>query len=91
MRDLSYHETRDLPVPTRQAIEDLLGRPLSDDEHITIVTSRPHAAPTGETRKLAWEKFNSCRDEMAKLAKGNVEEIERIVDEVCDEVRHGPE
>jgi hypothetical protein len=90
MRDLSYHETRDRPVPTRQAIEDLLGRPLSDDEHITILASRSHSAPTGEARELAWQKLHAHMDEMAKSVQGNVEELEKIVDEECDEVRHGP-
>jgi hypothetical protein len=90
MPDLSTHKSGDLPSDAKAILEALLGRHLADDEEVSIWASRPHAAPTGPARREAWHQLNDHLDRMAAKAAGPVEEIEKLVDEVCDEVRHGP-
>ncbi|SPF51436.1 hypothetical protein SBA4_4650015 [Candidatus Sulfopaludibacter sp. SbA4] len=90
MPDLSTHKSGDLSSDAKAILEALLGRHLADDEEISIWASRPHAAPTGPTRREAWHQLNDHLDRMSAKAGGPAEEIEKLVDEVCDEVRHGP-
>jgi hypothetical protein len=88
MSELTIHRTRELSAPTRETLERLLGRSLADDGEISIWASRPHAAPAGEARKETWRLLNQHLDRMAAKAEGPAEELERLVDEVSDEVRH---
>ena len=90
MQDLSTHKTRDLSPNARESLEDLLGRHLADDEEVNIWTSRPHLAPIGQARKEAWNQLNEHLDRMASKAASAAAEIEKLVDDECDEVRHGP-
>ena len=49
----------------------------------------PHDAPSGQPRKEAWDELNQHLDLMASKADAILaEELERLVDDVCDEVRH---
>jgi hypothetical protein len=89
MHNLSIRRTSDLPPVARQAVEDLLGRKLADDEEIGIWASGPHQAPAGRARQEAWNRLNHHLDLMASKAAGPVDELERIADEVAGEVRHG--
>ena len=90
MQDLATHKTQALPPVARQVLETLLGRPLAEDEEISIWATRPHAAPTGEAREKAWRQLDKHLDRMAAKVQAPADEIEKVVDEVCDEVRHGP-
>ena len=55
-----------------------------------IWASTPHEAPAGEARKDAWNKLNQHLDLVASKVDGApAEELEELVDEVCDDVRHG--
>ena len=90
MQDLSIYKTRELSPAARAAFEAILGRRLSDDEQVGVWASHPHDAPTGEDRREAWRDLNTRLDLMAKKAEGPpTEELEQLVDDVCDEVRHG--
>jgi len=89
MPGLSTHKTNELPASAREAIEKLLGRHLADDEEVSIWASRPHAAPTGAERKQAWRQLNDHLDRIAEKTSGSSEELEKLVDEVGDQVRHG--
>ena len=90
MQDLSICKTRELSLATRQAFEAILGRRLKDDEEVGIWASQPHEAPAGEARKEAWRDLNQHLDLMSSKAKDlPVADLETIVDDVCDEVRHG--
>jgi hypothetical protein len=63
---------------------------IRDDEEIAIWASSPHDAPSGLPRKQAWDELNQHLDLMASKTDGTLaEELERLVDDVCDEVRHG--
>ena len=90
MQDLSTHKSKDLPPNAKAILEKLLGRYLADDEEVSIWASRPHAAPTGQARREAWRQLDEHLDRMAAKTGAPVEEIEKLVDEVSDEVRHGP-
>lgn len=90
MQDLSTHKFGDLPSDAKATLEKLLGRHLADDDEVSIWASRPNAAPIGPARREAWHQLNEHLDLMAAKAGEPAEEIERLVDEVCDEVRHAP-
>jgi hypothetical protein len=90
MQDLSTHKTRDLPLNAKEVLEKLLGRRLADDEEISIWASRPHSAPTGEARQEAWQQLNSQLDRMSSKAHGAREELEKLVDEISEDVRRKP-
>jgi hypothetical protein len=90
MRDLSIHKTQELSPVAKQVVEALLGRDLRNDEEVAIWASSPHDAPYGHPRKEAWDKLNQHLDLMASKADDcPAEKLERLVDDVCDEVRHG--
>ena len=90
MQDMSIRKTRDLSPAAKEVFESLLGRRLRDDEEVAIWASGPHEAPTGEEHRDAWSKLNQHLDAMASKADNvPAEELEKLVDEVCDEVRHG--
>ena len=90
MQEMSTHKTRALPTETKEVLEKLLGRRLAEDEEVSIWASRPHEAPTGKAREAAWGKLNQQLDRMAVKVQGPVEDMEKIADQVSDEVRHGP-
>ena len=90
MQSLSTHKTRELPPNAKEALEKLLGRRLAEEEEISIWVSVPHAAPTGEVRKEAWRKLNQHLDRMGAKPQGTAEELEKLTDDLCDEVRHRP-
>jgi hypothetical protein len=90
MQDLSIVKSVELSPKAKEVFESLLGRRLRDDEELGIWASTPHEAPTGEARKDAWNKLNQQLDRMASKADGtSPEELEKLADEVSDEVRHG--
>jgi hypothetical protein len=90
MQELSTHKTLALPANAKEVLEKLLGRRLADDEEVSIWASRPHAAPTGKAREQAWRMLSQHLDGMAAKTNGSAEEIEKLIDEACDEVRHEP-
>jgi hypothetical protein len=65
------------------------GGKLLDDEEIGIWASSPYQAPAGLARKEAWDRLSQHLDLMASKAAGPVDELERIAEEVADEIRHG--
>jgi len=90
MQDLSIHKTRELPANAKEIIENLKGRHLADDEEVSIWASRPHAAPAGEARSAAWRELNAQLDRMTSKTGVAPEELEKLIDEESDRVRHGP-
>jgi hypothetical protein len=90
MQDVSILKARDLSPAAKEAFEAILGRNLRDDEEVGIWTSRPLEAPTGQARKEAWRDLNQHLDHIASKARDLPdEEMEKLVDDVWDEVRHG--
>lgn len=90
MHNLAIRRTSELPPADRRVVEAMLGRRLADNEEVGVWASLPHEAPAGPERIDAWQNLNRHLDSMAAKAEGNdVGDLERLVDEVSDEVRHG--
>jgi hypothetical protein len=77
------HHVKNLSADQRMAIESLLGRPLRDEESLTIRPARIlKDAPTGEERT---HLFHQYRDHLNRLA-GRVEDVpEDEIDAAIDE------
>jgi hypothetical protein len=85
-------KVKDLSTEQRLAIESLLGRALADDESLNLQPARVLSeAPTGDERARAYRLYLDNLDEFARRAEGvPAEELDAIVDEACDHVRHSP-
>ncbi|MFN0168069.1 MAG: hypothetical protein ACKV22_16720 [Bryobacteraceae bacterium] len=90
VESFSTFRSSELSPNAKEILEVLLGRRLEDDEEVSIWASRPHCAPTGAARRQAWLELNRHLDRMAMSVAGPQEELEKLVDEASDEVRHGP-
>ena len=81
----------ELTPQARAAVECLLGRSVETDEHISLYANRTHAAPEGPERTSAWRDLDRTLEHYAERAKDlPSEDLEAMIDEVCDDVRHGP-
>jgi hypothetical protein len=81
MEQSSLHLARNLPPPVRSAVEQLLGRPLGDNEAVSVHAYPPQERPTDaeETRKL--EFIKKLRE---NLANDDPSQQDRLVDEFRD-------
>lgn len=80
----------ELPADTRHAMESILGRPLHEDEAISVNVYKP--APTGPARVDASRRLLERIDKTAQRVQGVPEaEIDAAIDEAVDHVRHHPE
>jgi hypothetical protein len=81
MEQSSLHVARNLPPPVRSAVEQLLGRPLNDDESVSVHTYPPEERPADslEARKLEFLK-----KVQENLANDDPAEQDRLVDEFRD-------
>lgn len=88
----ALHKASDLPPDIRQAVAQLLGRPLEPEEHISVMAYRPHQAPTGRERaELAGRLKERIDETAAKLKHLPEAELDELIDEAVDHVRHhGP-
>jgi hypothetical protein len=91
MQDLLIHKLRELPANAKEVLETLLGRHLADDEEVSIWASRPHSAPRDEARASAWRRLDEHLDRMASKTIGSTSELEILIDEESDRLRHGRE
>jgi len=88
MQNVSMSWARNLSAPVRAAIENLLGRPLQDDEQVSLRVYRRHEAPRGEARRVAARRLEEHLDRMAVRAKNvSQNEIDAAVDEALERVR----
>ena len=89
--DKTLHHVADLPGATRLAVEALIGHPLRDDQHLYIRAIDP-AEVTAEENDQAWDELadiiNAARENVRKSGVPT-DEIERLVDAACEEVRYG--
>ena len=85
-----WRKVSELSAEQRQAIEALLGRPLGDDEGLSIHASRVvKEAPTGEERVRAYGRLLEHLDKLSRRADGVADEqLDAAIDEACDRVRH---
>ena len=83
------HKASDLPADLRQAVGQLLGRPLELEEHISVMAYRPHKAPSGRDRAELARRFKERIDKTAAKLKDIPEaEMDDLIDEAVDHVRH---
>ena len=87
------HQVKDLSADQRLAIESLVGRPLRDDESLTIRPSHIlKEAPTGEERERLFRQYQDHLDELARrVTNVSEDEIEAAIDEAVRRVRPKPE
>ena len=90
MPSLLIHRASELKTETRAALEVELGRPLQDDEEVSIMTFVPHAAPTGEAHREAGRNLQDHFNGIDQKLKGvSPEETEEALDEAIRKVRPG--
>jgi hypothetical protein len=87
------HQVKDLSADQRLAIESLVGRPLRDDESLTIRPSHIlKEAPTGKERERLFRQYQDHLDELARrVTNVSEDEIEAAIDEAVKHVRPKPE
>ena len=84
-----FHRAGDLPPDIRQAVVRLLGRQLKPEEHISIMAYEPHPAPTGAVRAQLASRLKERMDKAAaKLEDVSEFELDELIDEAVDHVRH---
>jgi hypothetical protein len=88
MQDATLRKARELAAPVKAAIEGLLGRPLQDDEQVSVRAYRRHKAPRGDARRKAARRLEEHLERMASKVKDVSErEMEAALDEALDHVR----
>jgi hypothetical protein len=88
MQNATINWARDLAAPVKAAIESLLGRPLQDDEQVSVRAYRRHEAPRGEARREAARRLEEHLDRMARKVRDvSPVEMEAAIDEALEQVR----
>ena len=90
MENGQLHKVTELAPDTRHAVELMIGRPLREDELVSIGVFKP--APTGQAREEANRRLFERINKTAQRAPGVPDsEIEAAIDEAVDHVRHHSE
>src|SRR6266581_4845499 len=79
---------RDLDSPARDWLQRIFGRPVRDDEDVTIVLSAPHPAPSSAVRKEVAQRIERVLDQSAANMQGvSEDDFQQAVDEAMKHVR----
>lgn len=90
MPDHSVHKAGDLARDERLLVERWLGRPLSNDETISVNAYRPHAAPIGNEPEVLWrEIMTQAREIGSRVQDADEKEIDALIDEAFAATRGG--
>ena len=90
--DKLVHNVGDLPSLERSAVEAIIGHPLRDDQRLFIVALDATAEPASEVRHEAWNELEVIIAEAGQNVRdsgSSQAELDRTIDEACDEVRYG--
>ena len=90
--DKLVHNVGDLPFPERSAVEAIIGHALRDDQQLVIVALDAAVAPAANVRRQAWNELEAIIAEAHQNVRDTgvtPEELERTIDEACNEVRYG--
>jgi hypothetical protein len=90
--DKLLHNVGDLPSHERSAVEAIIGQSLRDDQQLYIVALDAAVEPSVAVRRKAWNELEAIIAEAQQNVRDSgvsPEEIERTIDEACDEVRYG--
>lgn len=89
MQNVSIHKAGHLPEAVKCAVEQLLGRSIAADEEISVVAVPPQQVPPPEGRAAVARKLEAFLNRRAaKVRDVPEEEIDAVVDEAVDHVRH---
>lgn len=89
MPNISMRKAKELSPAAKSAVESLLGRRLAPEEQVSVSAYPSHPAPTGPVRKKAAARLRRAADALRRKAHAIPDkEIEDLIDQVCDEVRH---
>jgi hypothetical protein len=82
MPDHSVHKAGELAGDERLLVERWLGRPLANDETISVNVYRPHSAPTGDDRQnLRQEILTQAREIGSRAQDASEKDVDALVDE----------
>ncbi|HEX5446612.1 MAG TPA: hypothetical protein VFW87_22530 [Pirellulales bacterium] len=85
---IAVRHARDLDDPAREWLQGLFGRPLRDDENVTIVLSAPHAAASAAERRAAFQRIEQILDRAAENMQHIADdEFEAAADEAMKKAR----
>jgi hypothetical protein len=88
MPDHSVHKAGDLAPDERLLLERWLGRPLSNDETISVNAYRPHPPPIGDEREiLRREIVAQAREIGSRVQDAHEEDVDALVDEAFSATR----
>ena len=92
MQTISMRRARDLGETARSAIENLLGRKVADEEHVTVMAFPDRGAAAGEEdRTRAAQELIQDLDDLALRARHiPEEEMEALIDEAMGQARERP-
>lgn len=86
--NVAVRKVKTLPAAARQAVQNLLGRKLKDEEQVSIRISSPHPAPPPEARRASAERLENIMDRAAEKAKHVPKRaLNRLIDEALEHVR----
>ena len=74
----------------RLLVERWLGRPLSNDETISVNAYRPHAPPAGNEREILWQEIMTQASEIgSRFQDADEDEVDALLDEASAATRDG--
>jgi hypothetical protein len=89
MQTISVRRADELGDAARNAVESLLGRKVSDEEHVTVMAFPARPAEGEPERKRAVQDLIEDLDSLAASASHVPdEEMEILIDEAIQHVRH---
>jgi hypothetical protein len=86
------HNVGDLPASARTVVESLMGHALRDNQQVYIVALDTATEPPAGQRREAWNDLQEIMHDMhasVRQTRIAAAEVERTIDQVCDEVRYG--
>lgn len=89
--DKLLHNVGELPFPERSAVEAIIGYTLRDDQQLYIVAVDAAVEPADTDRRQAWSELEAIIADAHDNVRGAgvaPEELERMIDQSCDEVRY---
>ena len=89
MQNIAIQRASEMPESARAAVEQLLGRPIADNEEISVIAIPPQHVPPSESRVAIAQKLEALLDRRAAEVKGIPDaDIDAAIDEAVDHVRH---
>jgi len=92
MQTVSTQKASKLSHNVKSAVEELLGRPIDDDEEVSVIAVPPQQTPPFPDRAAVAQKLDAFLNQRSKKTmQVSDEEIDAAVDEGVDHVRHSHE